>query len=130
MAAVAGARSRQAGRPEGAAGAERDSPCRPLAPSTRTPPHPGRFLQTRFLDPLGITQQALAKALGVSRRRVNELIRGHRAITPDTALRLSVFFRTDPLFWLSLQAAWDAHEARRKLRARRAAAAATAADDS
>ncbi|HSO07071.1 MAG TPA: HigA family addiction module antitoxin [Pelomicrobium sp.] len=116
MDAEAGYRNRRSGRPEGTAGAGRESPPRPQVPSTRAPPHPGRFLETRFLAPLGITQQALAVALGVSRRRVNELIRGHRAITADTALRLSVFFRTDPLFWLSLQAAWDAHEARRKLR--------------
>lgn len=122
MAAVVGDKGRQSGRPEAAAGAGRESPCRPLAPSTRTPPHPGWFLETRFLDPLGITQQALARALGVSRRRVNELIRGHRAITPDTALRLSIFFHTDPLFWLALQAAWDAHEARRALRGRPARA--------
>jgi addiction module HigA family antidote len=77
--------------------------------------HPGQYLERSFLEPRHITQQALARALGVSRRRVNELIRGHRSITPDTALRLAAFFRTDPLLWLYLQAAWDAHEARGKL---------------
>jgi len=49
----------------------------------------GYFLDTRFLKPLGITQQALATSLGISRRRVNELIRGHRGITADTAVRLA-----------------------------------------
>jgi addiction module HigA family antidote len=71
------------------------------------PPHPGQFLETRFLKPLGITQTALAEALGVSRRRVNELIRGHRAITPDTAVRLGTFFGNDAAFWMHLQVAWD-----------------------
>jgi addiction module HigA family antidote len=77
--------------------------------------HPGQYLERRFLEPRRITQQALARAVGVSRRRVNELIRGHRSITPDTALRLAAFFHTDPLLWLSLQAEWDAHAARGKL---------------
>ncbi len=58
----------------------------------RSPVHPGRFLETRFLEPMGISQQTLARELGISRRRVNELIRGHRAITPDTAIRLAVFW--------------------------------------
>jgi addiction module HigA family antidote len=114
--AVAVKRNRQSGGPQATAGTGGKTSGRPLPLSTRTPFHPGRFLETRFLEPLGITQQALAQALGVSRRRVNELIRGHRSITPDTAMRLSAFFRTDPLFWLSLQAAWDAHQARRRLR--------------
>ncbi|HVO91079.1 MAG TPA: HigA family addiction module antitoxin [Casimicrobiaceae bacterium] len=87
-----------------------------LAVSSRTPLHPGRFLQTRFLTPLGITQTELALALGISRRRVNELIRGRRTITPDTALRLGLFFRNDPMFWMTLQSAWDIHAARRALR--------------
>jgi addiction module HigA family antidote len=78
-----------------------------LALPARMPPHPGQFLETRFLKPLGITQTALAEALGVSRRRVNELIRGHRAITPDTAVRLGTFFGNDAAFWMHLQVAWD-----------------------
>lgn len=111
MALLADAADRHPGRPEGTAGAGDPSP----APLPAAPVHPGQFLERRFLEPRGITQQALARALGVSRRRVNELIRGHRSITPDTALRLAAFFRTDPLLWLYLQAAWDAHEARVKL---------------
>ena len=79
--------------------------------------HPGAFLQSRFLEPLGISQDALAKALGVSRRRVNELINGKRAISADTAIRLGIFFGTGPDFWLNLQRAWDMHKAWREFRA-------------
>jgi len=78
---------------------------RPL-PSSRAPPHPGQFLQTRFLTPLAISQTDLAAALGISRRRVNEIIRGRRAMTPDTALRLANFFGNDAMFWMQLQVAW------------------------
>ena len=61
--------------------------------------------------PLGISQTALASALGISRRRVNELVNGRRAITPDTALRLALFFHNEPMFWMHLQVAWDMHAA-------------------
>lgn len=91
--------------------------------ATRMPPHPGRFLETRFLKPLGISQSELAVALGVSRRRVNELIRGHRAITADTAVRLAVYFGNDAAFWLQLQLAWDVYAATRRVRPARAAVA-------
>jgi len=86
-----------------------------VALASRTPPHPGRFLETRFLKPLGINQSTLAEALGVSRRRVNELIRGHRGITPDTAVRLALYFDNDATFWMHLQTAWDLHAAMRRL---------------
>ncbi|HUH91837.1 MAG TPA: HigA family addiction module antitoxin [Casimicrobiaceae bacterium] len=82
----------------------------------RTPPHPGRFLETRFMKPLAISQTELAEALGVSRRRVNELIRGRRAITPDTALRLAMYFGNDATFWMHLQVAWEMHAASRRVR--------------
>jgi addiction module HigA family antidote len=82
----------------------------------RTPLHPGSFLESRFLRPLKISQETLARGLGVSRRRVNELIRGHRAITPDTAIRLGGYFGTGPEFWLNLQQAWDLYQAWRALR--------------
>jgi addiction module HigA family antidote len=90
--------------------------------------HPGYFLDTRYLKPLKLTQLALADALGISRRRVNELIRGHRGITADTALRLAYYFRNEPSFWLQLQLSWDLHQAARKFKplARRAAEAASA----
>ena len=83
----------------------------------RRPPRPGQFLESRFLAPLGISQTALAKALGVSRRRVNELINGRRAITPDTAVRLGLFFKNEAAFWMHLQVAWDMHTAAREVRA-------------
>lgn len=77
--------------------------------------HPGRFLQTRFLEPMGVSQEALARALAISRRRVNELVRGKRSLTPDTALRLALHFGLAAEFWLGLQTAWDLHQARRDL---------------
>ncbi len=90
------------------------SPARPRA--RREPVHPGYFLDTRYLKPLKLTQLALADALGISRRRVNELIRGKRGVTPDTAVRLAGYFRTEPEFWLQLQVAWDVHQAMKVLR--------------
>jgi addiction module HigA family antidote len=83
---------------------------------SRRPPHPGRFLESRFLKPLHISQTELAEALGVSRRRVNELINGRRAITPDTAVRLAMYFGNEAAFWMHLQVAWDMHSALREVR--------------
>ena len=77
----------------------------------RAPVHPGRFLDTRFMEPGGISQDALAVALGISRRRINELVCGKRAVTPDTAVRLALHFGTDVAFWLEMQFAWDLHQA-------------------
>ena len=82
-----------------------------LGVSARKPPNPGQFLETRYLKPLEITQTELAAALGVSRRRVNELVNGRRAITPDTAVRLAMYFGNDAAFWMHLQVAWDMHVA-------------------
>jgi addiction module HigA family antidote len=84
-----------------------------FALASRRPPHPGEFLESRYLKPLGITQTELAGALGVSRRRVNEFINGRRAITPDTAVRLAMYFGNDAVFWMHLQVAWDMHTAMR-----------------
>ena len=78
----------------------------------RTPMAPGYFLESRYLRPGGISQDQLARDMGVSRRRVNELICGKRSITPDTAVRLARFFGTDVAFWLKLQFDWDVHQAR------------------
>jgi addiction module HigA family antidote len=80
------------------------------------PPHPGQFLESRFMKPLGLNQAEFAQRLGVSRRRVNELLRGRRGITLDTAVRLARFFGNDAEFWMQLQLAWDIYAARRKLR--------------
>ena len=79
--------------------------------TARKPPHPGEFLESRYLRPLAITQTELARALGISRRRVNELINGRRAITPDTAIRLAMYFGNQATFWMNLQVAWDMHAA-------------------
>jgi addiction module HigA family antidote len=97
---------------------QRPAPRRALPVArSRKPPHPGEFLESRFLKPLSITQTELAAALGVSRRRVNELVNGRRAITPDTAVRLALFFGNDASFWMHLQVAWDMHAAMRQVRA-------------
>jgi antitoxin HigA-1 len=85
-----------------------------LGVSSRKPPNPGQFLDSRYLKPLAITQTELADALGVSRRRVNELVNGRRAITPDTAVRLALYFGNDAAFWMHLQVAWDMHAAVRQ----------------
>ena len=82
-----------------------------LSCPVRRPLQPGEFLQTRYLAPLGISQTELALALGVSRRRVNELVKGRRAVTPDTAVRLGAFLGTEAAFWMHLQVAWDMHGA-------------------
>ncbi|MCU0896818.1 MAG: HigA family addiction module antitoxin [Burkholderiales bacterium] len=97
--------------------AARARPAR-LTATARMPPQPGRFLETRFLKPLRISQSELAVALGVSRRRINELIRGHRAITADTAVRLGTYFGNEPAFWLQLQLAWDVYVATRRAASR------------
>lgn len=89
-------------------------PGRPRA--RREPVHPGYFLDSRYLKPLKLTQLALAEELGISRRRVNELIRGKRGVSPDTAVRLAAYFRTEPEFWMQLQMAWDVHQAMKALK--------------
>lgn len=79
----------------------------------RRPEHPGRLLERCYLIPLHISQAELARQLGISRRRVNEIVNGQRAITADTALRLARFFRTPPMFWLEKQQLWELYEASR-----------------
>jgi addiction module HigA family antidote len=71
------------------------------------PMHPGRVLELEFLEPLEITPYALAKAIGVDPPRIYEIVRGRRAITADTALRLARYFGTSPEFWLNLQSHYD-----------------------
>ena len=75
--------------------------------------HPGEILIEEFLLPLGISQNALARAAGVAPRRINEIVLGKRAVTADTALRLAAFFGTSEGFWLGLQADYDLEETRR-----------------
>ena len=67
------------------------------------PVHPGIVLLGEFLEPMGISQYRLAKDISVPARRINEIIKGKRAITVDTALRLSLFFSMSSSFWLGLQ---------------------------
>ena len=69
----------------------------------QAPVHPGEILQKEFLEPMGLSQNKLAMALRVPARRVNEIVLGKRAITADTALRLSRYFGVSPQFWLGLQ---------------------------
>ena len=71
------------------------------------PVHPGEILQEEFLKPLAISQNQLGRNLGVSPRRINEIIHGKRAITADTALRLSRYFGNSASFWLGLQMDFD-----------------------
>jgi len=76
------------------------------------PTHPGDVLREDFLKPLGLTQYALAKAIGVPQIRVSEIVNGKRAVTPDTALRLARYFRTTAEFWMGMQTTYDLETAR------------------
>jgi antitoxin HigA-1 len=71
------------------------------------PVHPGEILLTEFLEPLGVSQYQLAKAVDVPARRINEIVHGQRRISADTALRLSRYFGTSERFWLNLQVRYD-----------------------
>jgi antitoxin HigA-1 len=77
--------------------------------------HPGAVLREEFLTPLGLSQYALAKAIGVPAPRISQIRAGQRAITADTALRLARFFNTSEGFWLGPQADFDLEAARLKL---------------
>ena len=79
----------------------------------RAPIHPGEILKTEFLDELGLTAYALAKALRVPPNRITGIVNGERAITADTALRLARYFGTTPEFWLNLQSHYDLAVTRR-----------------
>ncbi len=78
-----------------------------MNPKNRISTHPGEILVEDFLKPLGISQVAFAKHLGIPVQRINELIRGKRGVTPDTAWLLSQALRTTPEFWMNLQATYD-----------------------
>jgi len=75
--------------------------------------HPGEILLEEFLRPLGLSQNRLARDIKVPPRRVNEIVLGKRAITPDSALRLARYFGTSERFWLGLQLDYDLEEAQR-----------------
>ena len=78
----------------------------------RTATHPGEVLLEEYIKPLGLTQATLAKELGISTNRLNELVRGRRGVTADTALRLARRFDTSPEFWMILQMAYELARAR------------------
>ncbi|MDP8208145.1 MAG: HigA family addiction module antitoxin [Candidatus Electryonea clarkiae] len=78
-----------------------------MIPKNRRPVSPGDIIRYEFLEPLKMTQQVLADALGITRVRVNEIVLGKRAATPDTAFRLSRFFDTSPEFWINMQVNLD-----------------------
>lgn len=76
-------------------------------------PHPGEILQEEFLEPLDMSQNALAQAIGVPSNRINELVRGRRGVTADTDLRLARYFALSEGYWLRLQNSYDLMEAYR-----------------
>lgn len=86
-------------------------------PTHRPPTHPGEMLFEEFLKPFGLTQSELAERIGVSYPRVNELVHGRRAMTPDTALRLERLLGVEAQFWLNLQLRWDLYHAARAVSA-------------
>src|SRR5437762_12883457 len=73
--------------------------------------HSGEVLREEYLVPLGLSARALAKSLGVPANRITEIMRGERDVSADTAIRLGRYFKTDPRFWLNLQAAHDISKA-------------------
>jgi addiction module HigA family antidote len=87
----------------------------------RPPTHPGEVLLEEFLVPLGLSQAEAARRMGVSTNRLNELVRGKRGVTAETALRLSQLLGTSPEFWLNLQMMFDLWHALQAERRRGAA---------
>lgn len=88
-----------------------------MATKKKMPPvHPGEFLREDFLKPMGISQNKLAQALGVSPRRISEIVNGKRSVTADTAMRLGKFFDMTPSFWLSMQMRYDLNVAEDEIR--------------
>jgi len=79
------------------------------------PIHPGEILQEDFLIPMEISQYRLAKDISVPPRRINEIVHGKRAVSADTALRLSKYFGTSERFWLNIQAKYDLEVVKDKL---------------
>ena len=88
-----------------------------MIPTHRAPTHPGEMLLEEFLKPMKLTQLEAAAKMGMSQNRLNEIVRGKRGITADTALRLAKLFKTTPEFWMNLQNAYDLYEAKQAMRA-------------
>ncbi len=89
-----------------------------MAKKILDPIHPGEILMEEFLKPMSISQYRLAKDINVPARRINEIVHGKRSITPDTALRLSMFFGLSERFWINLQARYDLEKEKDKLKNR------------
>jgi antitoxin HigA-1 len=89
-----------------------------VLPSHRIATHPGRILLQEFLEPLGLTQAELARALAIPLNRVNELVRGKRGVSPETALLLAEYFKNSAEFWMNLQTAHDLTRVRHEKRER------------
>ncbi len=87
-----------------------------MIPKNRLPTHPGEILSEEFLMPLGVTQVALAQHIGVPVQRINEIVRGKRGVTPETAWLLSQAFGNSPEFWVNLQTNYDLARTRPKER--------------
>jgi addiction module HigA family antidote len=87
-----------------------------MLPRHRVSTHPGQVLLKEFLEPLGLTQVKLAKALNIPQNRINEVIRGKRGMTPETALLLAEYFKNSAEFWMNLQTAHDLTRVRAELR--------------
>jgi addiction module HigA family antidote len=83
--------------------------------------HPGEIIRTEFLDPYGLSVKAAAEAMHMPRSRLNDIVRGARGVTADTALRLARFFGAAPQFWLNLQSRYDLAEAEAQARTARVA---------
>src|SRR5512140_1572641 len=81
---------------------------------TMKPPHPGEIIKEEYLVPLGLSVNALARELGIGAARLNEIVRGRRGVSADTALRLARYFGTTPELWLNLQAFYDLRLAQQK----------------
>lgn len=80
-------------------------------PKNRAPAHPGKILLKEYLEPLGVPQTRFAERIGVPVQRVNEIVKGKRGVTEDTALRLAAALSTSPGFWLNLQQRWNLYQA-------------------
>ena len=93
-----------------------------MLPNNRVPTHPGEILREEFLTPLGLSQVSFAAHIGVPVQRVNEIVRGKRGITPDTAWLFAEALGTSPEFWLNLQTNYDLIRFRPKRQVQRIAA--------
>jgi addiction module HigA family antidote len=85
-----------------------------MIPENRIPTHPGEVLLEEFLNPLGITQVSFAEHIGVPVQRINEIVRGKRGVTPETAWLFAGALGTSPEFWLNLQSYYDLARSRPK----------------